>query len=239
MEAREESNSVPTVDYDEFFVLAVPKPRSTKDCSARCKLCGKTYKYTPTSKGNLLKHLQSGHRRELDAHKSEREKLVNVQDEHVVSRANFTATDQDIVLTSIVTNLCGCGGLPIGVVEQEWLRQFMVDVEPRFNHVSRVAVQAKLDSLYQQHRDALLNEISCSPKPTVTLDLWTSRDNRSFMGCTIHYYYEKQIKHHMLFFQEVPPPHTAENIRIYFEDALDRCHIKCYYIVTDNAANMK
>ena len=44
---------------------------------------------------------------------------------------------------------------------------------------------------------------------------------------------------HMLFFQEVLPPHTAEYIRIYFEDALDHCHIKCYYIVTDNSANMK
>ena len=205
MAAREEINSVPTVDYNEFFVLAVPKPKSTKDCSAQCKLCGRPYKYTPTSKGNLLKHLQSGHRQELDAHYAEREKLVNAQDENVVSRANFTATDQDIVLTSIVTNLCGCGGLPIGIVEQTWFRQFMVDVEPRFSHVSRVAVQVKLDGLYQQYRDALLNEISCSPKPTATLDLWTGRDSRSFMGCTIHYYYEKQIKYHMLFSKKSHP----------------------------------
>ena len=49
------------------------------------------------SKGNLLKHLQNGYWWELDAHKSEREKLVKAQDEHVVSRANFAATDQDCV----------------------------------------------------------------------------------------------------------------------------------------------
>ena len=40
-------------------------------------------------------------------------------------------------------------------------------------------------------------------------------------------------------FKEVPPPHTSENIKIHFEDLLDRYEIRCFQIVTDNAANMK
>ena len=43
----------------------------------------------------------------------------------------------------------------------------------------------------------------------------------------------------MLFFKEVPPPHTSENIRNRFEDELDHCNVKCFRVVTDNAANMK
>ena len=43
----------------------------------------------------------------------------------------------------------------------------------------------------------------------------------------------------MLFFREVPPPHTSDNIRIKFEDQLDRCSVNCFMVVTDNAANMK
>ncbi len=43
----------------------------------------------------------------------------------------------------------------------------------------------------------------------------------------------------MLFFREVPPPHTAENIRLRFEDELDQCQIHCFQVVTDTAANMK
>ena len=86
----------------------------------------------------------------------------------------------------------------------------------------------------------MLKEISdISFKPTVTVDFWTGRDGRSFMGCTVHYIYQKMLKHHMLFFREVPPPHTSENIRIRFEDELDRCKVQCHFVVTDNAANMK
>ena len=48
--------------------------------------------------------------------------------------------DQDKILTSIVKNLCGKGGLPISLVEQEWFREFMKLVEPRFESVSRVAL---------------------------------------------------------------------------------------------------
>ena len=43
----------------------------------------------------------------------------------------------------------------------------------------------------------------------------------------------------MLFFREVSPPHTSDNIRIKFEDELDCCRVKCFMVVTDNAANMK
>ena len=64
--------------------------------------------------------------------------------------------NQDAILTSLVRNLCGCGGLPILVVEQPWFRCFMRDVEPRFSLVSRVAVKKKLDELYTEEQDKLL-----------------------------------------------------------------------------------
>ena len=43
----------------------------------------------------------------------------------------------------------------------------------------------------------------------------------------------------MLFFKEVPPPLTSENIRNRFEEELYHCNVKCFRVVTDNAANMK
>ena len=38
--------------------------------------------------------------------------------------------NQETILTSIVRNLCGAGGLAIGILERQWFRQFMNDVEP-------------------------------------------------------------------------------------------------------------
>ena len=36
--------------------------------------------------------------------------------------------NQDKIVTPIVKTLCGWGGLPISIVEQDWFRAFMMDV---------------------------------------------------------------------------------------------------------------
>ena len=62
------------VNYQEFFDLPDSRPRSKLKWIARCKLCRKPYKYNLTTKGNLLKHLQAAHKRNLEAHKQKRAK---------------------------------------------------------------------------------------------------------------------------------------------------------------------
>ena len=242
--AEDESTERVHVDYDEFFNFP-DDPKTTS--SAKCKVCFKTYKYSKNSKGNLLKHLQKAHLRQLEAHKDKKKRQLENQSTfekdgtYVARQPEFK--NQEVVLNSIVRNLCGQGGLPITIVERSWFRRFMKDVEPRFNHVSRNAVGSRIKELSEQAKSRLLNEISVISrfglKPTVTVDFWSGRDNRSFMGCTVHYVHEKQLKHSMLFFKEVPPPHTSENIKIHFEDEIDRCEVHCFQVVTDNAANMK
>ena len=82
--------------------------------------------------------------------------------------------NQEKILTSVVKDLRGRGGLPISVVEQEWFRLFMKQVEPRFQAVSRIAVSLKLDTLYEEEKRGLLSDIARSNvgKPSVTLDFW-------------------------------------------------------------------
>ena len=48
-----DQNVAVIVDYGEFFKLPVVPPKDVAECKAICKLCYKTRKYTPTSKGNL------------------------------------------------------------------------------------------------------------------------------------------------------------------------------------------
>ena len=238
-----------TVKYEEFFHLPL-KPSKASECLAKCKLCPdgtQPYKYTLTTKGNLLKHLQSSHEQLLKEHRKEREK-DRMQRQLHASRTQLKLTStsagnfakQDMIVTSIVKNLVGAGGIALQVVERDWFRQFLCDVEPRFKPVSRVAVKRKLSTLYDEDRQQLKQKLSnISFKPSVTLDFWTGRGGRSFMGCTIHFINDNKLVQHMLFFREVPPPHTAEIVRNRFEDELDHRNIKCFQVVTDNAANMK
>ena len=113
-------------------------------------------------------------------------------------------------------------------------------VEPRFQPVSRVAVSTKLDSLYDQERKQLMDEITHQPSvSSVTVDFWTGCNGKSYMGSTVHYTFGNQLKSHVLFFVEVPPPHTSERVKEHFEDQLDLHNISCFKVITDNAANMK
>ena len=198
-----------------------------------------------SSKGNLLKHLQVAHHDALKSHKEDR-RMSLTSGQSTLTGENPRKSqprfhNQDTVVTSLALNMCGHGGLPIQMCEQPWFRHFIHDIEPRFTPVSRVTVKRMLGELYANKRDVLLsNIVSISLcKPSVTADFWSGCDSRSFMGCTIHYMDNGCIKDNALFFKEVPPPHTAINIRNRFEDELDCCGITAFVVVSDNAANMK
>uniref|UniRef100_A0A1X7SKX7 Uncharacterized protein n=1 Tax=Amphimedon queenslandica TaxID=400682 RepID=A0A1X7SKX7_AMPQE len=129
------------------------------------------------------------------------------------------------------------------MVEKPWFRDFMKDVEPRFKNTSRRSVDTKVSALATQRRSHLLKKLAAIAKhglqPSFTLDFWMGRDSRSFMGCTIHYVCDKQLKHTILCFKEVPPTHTSDSITLHFEGLHDCYEIRCFQIITDNAANMK
>ena len=76
------------------------------------------------------------------------------------------------------------------MTETDCFRQFMHDVEPRFQPVLCVSVKRKLNYLFEDGHQQLNEEIlKIDFKPSVTLDFCTGCDSRSFIGCTIHYVY--------------------------------------------------
>ena len=75
-ETDEEEESVKIrVDYKVFFELPEFKPTAKSNCSARCKLCHGDYKYTLTTKGNLLNYLHTAHPKRLHDYKNEQSRL--------------------------------------------------------------------------------------------------------------------------------------------------------------------
>ena len=133
----------------------------------------------------------------------------------VMSRPKLPFKNQGKIVTEVVKNLCGRGRLPLNIVEQDWFRDFMKDVEPKFECASRVAVNAKLNALYEEEKRKLLLELA-NKKPTLTVDFWTGCNAKSFMGATVHYIHEGIIKSHVLYFIEVKPPHSSEVIKDHF-----------------------
>ena len=76
--------------------------------------------------------------------------------------------------------------------------------------------------------------------PAITLDCWIAQNNNTYIGSTGHYFTKDgDLRSVCLFLKELPPPHTANNIRSKTEDELEKYNISAFQIITDNAANMK
>ena len=80
-----------------------------------------------------------------------------------------------------------------------------------------------------------------SEQISVTLDIWTDRQMRAFLGVTDHYIENFELKNTVLACRRFSGSHTGENILNQFEDILDSFSIKdkVHIAVTDNASNMK
>ena len=157
--------------------------------------------YTLTTMGNLLKHLEMAHNKKLLDHREEQRKnktellsslprgqCTLSNDGLLTKKPKLPFPHQGKIVTSIVKNLCGRWGLPLNIVEQDWFRDFMRDVEPKFERTSRVAVGTELNFLYKEERRKLLSELA-NKKPTLTVDFC---NKKSFMGATVHYNYSRE-----------------------------------------------
>ena len=62
-------------------------------------------------------------------------------------------------------------------------------------------MSSKLDKLYEEEKRSLMADIATSvvDKPSVTVDFWTGCNVRSFMGCTVYYNSQNELKSHVCF----------------------------------------
>lgn len=76
---------------------------------------------------------------------------------------------------------------------------------------------------------------------TLTVDGWSDRKCRSYIGITCHFIDSKtEPQAYLIDFVRMKSPHTAEKIQHITEQILDRYNLKdkVYKIVTDNASTM-
>ena len=75
----------------------------------------------------------------------------------------------------------------------------------------------------------------------LTIDLWSSRQMRGYLGVTVHYLRDWTMQTAMLVCKRFRGSHTGENISKEFQQLVEDYDVssKVSYIVTDNASNMK
>ena len=143
-------------------------------------------------------------------------------------------------MMSIAKNLVIKCNLPLNIIESPAFRDFMKGLNPKWQPISCKALKLNLIPTFASDmRDTIRKTLVSSTDVTLTVDGWSDRRCRSFLGLTAHFVDKNFIPQVFLVdFLRFKSPHTGEKIQQMTEDVLDRFGLKekVFRIVTDNAS---
>ena len=153
---------------------------------------------------------------------------------HLQQKAITAALIQDLIIDS---------SLPISMVEGEPFRHFMSVVDNRYNPPARSTVTSHLATMAEGVRQQLSDKLATVRSVNLTLDIWSDRKMRAYLGVTAHYILpaKSELSSSLLTCSRFTGSHTGERIAAELGSTLDVYNIKYKvdYVITDNAANMK
>lgn len=212
-----------------------------------CRLCHRNYKDKSGVFSNFLKHLKRQHSLEYNQlFNNEYEHFTddNTMNDDTHGSIDLTNTKykENRIILSITKNLIIRCNLPLNLVEKPAFRQFMNDCNAKYRPVSSKKVKNDIiPSLTNIVLGRMHERLHTASYVTLTVDIWSDRRCRSFLGITCHYLDDKMIPQaHLIDFIRFRSPHTSENIQQVTEEVLERFHIKnkVFRIITDNASSM-
>uniref|UniRef100_A0A3P8VU54 HAT C-terminal dimerisation domain-containing protein n=1 Tax=Cynoglossus semilaevis TaxID=244447 RepID=A0A3P8VU54_CYNSE len=125
------------------------------------------------------------------------------------------------------------------------VRQYSISHPHKYSPVCRRTLTSKTENLAEERRTKLKTQLSNTEHVSVTVDIWSGRKMRGFIGVTM-YWIEKeaeriQLRSNLLACERFKGSHTAERICDQFESICDEYTIKdkLDYIISDNAVNMR
>jgi hypothetical protein len=212
-----------------------------------CKLCHKNYKDRHGIYSNFIKHLKRIHAREYqqivssDAEYLTEESNVANDDRAAVDLSN-TKHKQNQFILSITKNLIIKCGLPLNFVEHAAFRDFLKECNLKFEPVSAKKLKRVVIPLFTNNVLKTIHEaLNSTNDVTLTIDGWSDRRCRSYLGVTCHFIDDKMIPQaYLIDFLRFKAPHSGETIQRLTEDVLNRFNIKekVFKIITDNASSM-
>ncbi|KAK2192686.1 hypothetical protein NP493_25g04019 [Ridgeia piscesae] len=126
------------------------------------------------------------------------------------------------------------------IVEDEGFRKLISDIDPRIVCPSRYHLSTKLipETSANIHRKLQLL-LETTSDISVTVDLWSNRQMRSFIGITAHFISDWELRSAVLACRRITGRHTADNISAQYE-IVNEFNIadKVTHVVSDNASNM-
>lgn len=148
---------------------------------------------------------------------------------------------QKAITEAMLSDLVVDCNLPLSLVEHSSFRHFLMVMDSKYTPVCRKTLTAKAEHLAAQRASKLKTWLSSADHVNVTVDIWSDRKMRGYMGVTVHWIMEEELKSNLLSCKRFKGSHTAEKICEQFESICEQYEIKekIYHIISDNAANMR
>uniref|UniRef100_A0A4W6C0P2 HAT C-terminal dimerisation domain-containing protein n=1 Tax=Lates calcarifer TaxID=8187 RepID=A0A4W6C0P2_LATCA len=152
-----------------------------------------------------------------------------------VGHYSMSHPQQTAITSAILSDLIIDCNLPLSIVENKSFWHFLTVLDSKYSPVCRRTLTSKTEREQQSNTDHV----------SVTVDIWSDRKMRGFLGVTVHWIEKEaeriQLKSNLLACEHFQGSHTAERICDQFESICDEYNIKhkLDYIISDNAANMQ
>ena len=162
--------------------------------------------------------------------------------DYIPGTQKYAANDvrQTAITEALVSYVAG-DLLPLSVVESKYFRNLMEKANPKYQVPCRKHFTSKLiHEKLSQVRSNIISELKSTENICLTINLWSNRQMRAFLGITGHYIINWKLNSIMLACSRFKGKHTADKIQQEYEETVSCFEIghKVSNIVTDNAANM-
>nr|XP_046223416.1 uncharacterized protein LOC124046739 [Oncorhynchus gorbuscha] len=218
---------------------------------ATCKTCGKKITDGGATTSNFVRHLKL-HKERFEQYQMNKSVTSEPQQSPIsqfmetrVGQYSMNHTQQKAINNAILSDLVIDCNLPLSVVENKSFRHFLSVVDSKYSPVCCRTLTSKVENLATERRSKLKTQLSNTDHVSVTVDIWSDRKMRGFLGVTVHCMEKDgerlQLKSNLLACDSVKGPHMAERICEQFEAICGEYGIKdkLDYIISDNAANMR
>ncbi|XP_061880880.1 zinc finger BED domain-containing protein 4-like [Entelurus aequoreus] len=218
---------------------------------AVCNTCGSKITDGQATTSNFVRHLKL-HKERFQEYLMNKSITNGPQQPSIsqfldnrVGHYSMTHPQQKAITNAILSDLIIDCNLPLSIVENKSFRHFLTVLDSKYTPVCRRTLTSKTENLTEERRSKLKTQLSHTDHVSVTVDIWSDRKMRGFLGVTVHWMDKEaeriQLKSNLLACERFKGSHTAERICDKFEAICDEYNIKAKldYIISDNAANMR
>ena len=212
---------------------------------AKCRYCNKEISGCMRSTSNFIKHIKRNHFLKYQEFKDHKVPVSETQQKlNILSASSKKYPPQDahqLVINDALVNFIAGDLIPLSIVESPRFRSFILQLDPKYQLPTRKHLSNKIiKEKYIKMRENLTKEFEKVHNLSLTTDLWSNRQMRSYIGITGHYILNWRMNSVMVACHRFQGRHTACNIYEVFQDIVASYKIsnKISSIITDNASNM-